>query len=85
MARIVIVMEGGLVQDIFSDEKGTEIIVCDYDDTEDEDDTADVIETPFGDSGFHQKRDAEYQTGLVEAWFSRWGKHELEMEKKGVK
>ena len=39
------------------------------------------MESPAGDMGYHREFDPENEKGLVEAWFSRWGKHLLDPKK----
>lgn len=68
--RIVIVMEGGLIQGVCSDEAGVDVLVCDYD-IDGIDEESSVYASPDGSKGYHTMMEANKETGLVEAWFSR--------------
>ena len=86
--RIVIVMEGGLIQDIFTEApmaNKPEVLVCDFD-TEGGM-GKELMETPPGDMGYHRMFEVANEPGLVGAWFARWNKHEPERdepEKEGL-
>jgi hypothetical protein len=81
MRRLIIVVEGGLIQEIFSNANDIEVIVCDYDIDGTEDD--ELMEAPDGDMGYHSLRNLEYEPGLVDAWFARYRKKELEETTEG--
>lgn len=75
MARIVIVVEGGIVQAVLANEE-TEVITCDYDiDGAEEEE---LMETPYGEKGAHGKHKAQVEKGLVAAWYSRFNQWEEE-------
>ena len=78
--RIVIVMEGGLIQDIFCNGEQPDILVCDFD--MEGGMGKETMESPAGDIGYHRPFEPQVERGLVEAWFERWKKHEAEAEKK---
>jgi hypothetical protein len=71
--KIVIVMDGGLIQDIFIEapelQPKPKILVCDYD-----------TESGMGKE-YHREFDPDFEEGLVDAWFSRWEKHLLAPKK----
>lgn len=74
--RIVIVLDGGLIQEFIVDEKSDftspiDVLICDYD--TDCGDEEELMESPAGDRGFHHMLPCpEYEPGLVGAWFSRF-------------
>ena len=75
--RLVIVVEGGLIQDIFSDGKDVEAIICDHD-TEGSDESELMKSPQCGDMGHHSRWTPLHEPGLVEAWFERYREKELE-------
>jgi hypothetical protein len=77
--RIVIVMEGGLIEEILCNCERPDILVVD--------DMKgglgkDLMETPAGDMAYHRLFEPHVERGLVDAWFERWKKHESEARKK---
>lgn len=81
MVRLVIILEGGLIQSIFADKKAeATVLVCDYD--VEGADQEDLMEAPAGDMGFHQKWDPVVEWGLVDAWFARQEKKLWEEERR---
>jgi hypothetical protein len=81
--KIVIVMDGGLIQDIFIEapelQPKPKILVCDYDTESGM--GKELMESPAGDMGYHREFDPDFEEGLVDAWFSRWEKHLLAPKK----
>ena len=77
--KIVIVLEGGLISNIFtggvSPGGAPGILVCDYD--MEGGMGKELMESPAGDMGYHRMFEPEVEPGLVDAWFARWQKHEL--------
>ena len=71
MARIVIVVEGGIVQTVLAGEE-TDVIICDYD--IEGADPKELMDTPYGEPGAHSKYEAQVEMGLVGAWYSRFAK-----------
>lgn len=71
--RIVIAVEGGIVQAVLASEP-TEVIICDYD--IDGADPDELMETPYGEQGAHGKSNASVEKCLVAAWYLRFANWE---------
>ena len=77
--RMVIVLSGGVIQDIFANGEKVRVLVCDLDSHEVERAGPGMMETPGGDTAIHTEWEPQIEPGLVHSWFARKKKHDLEV------